>query len=79
MLLTLNLASIALAFWLIPEWTRISTVAKSYLWSALFTGGEPYRRVKIVIGISQTIRHYQGYLVMACEKLHILIVKHMKT
>ena len=39
MLLTLNLASIALAFWLITERTTLSPVAKSYLWSVLFTGG----------------------------------------
>ena len=38
-LLTLNLASIALAFWLIAERTRISPVTKSYLRSVLFTGG----------------------------------------
>ena len=32
----------------------------------------------IVPGISQTLRRYQGNLVMACEKLYILIVKRMK-
>ena len=32
----------------------------------------------IVPGISQTLRRYKGNLVMACEKLYILIVKHMK-
>ena len=39
MLLTLNLASIPLAFWLIAEWTRISPIVKLYLWSVLYTGG----------------------------------------
>ena len=38
MLLTLNLASIALAFWLIAERTGISPIAKSYLRSVLNTG-----------------------------------------
>ena len=68
MLLTLNLASIALAFWLIAEQTRIAPVAKSNLRSVLFTGGvnnvsiaqEQYGRVMIVPGISQTLRRYQG-------------------
>ena len=32
----------------------------------------------IVPGISQTLMRYQGKLVMACEKLYILIVKRMK-
>ena len=32
----------------------------------------------IVPGISQTLRRYQGNLVMACERLYILIVKCMK-
>ena len=32
----------------------------------------------IVQVITQTLRHYQGNLVMACEKLYILIVKRMK-
>ena len=70
MLLTLNLASIALAFWLITQQTRISPIAKSYLWSVLFTGGvntasiaqEPYGREMIVPGFSQTLRRYQGNL-----------------
>ena len=39
MLLTLNLASIALAFWFIAERTRISPIVKSYIGSVLFTGG----------------------------------------
>ena len=29
----------------------------------------------IVPGVSQTLRRYQGNLVMACEKIYILIVK----
>ena len=32
----------------------------------------------IVSGISQTLRRYQGNLVMACEKLYILIEKRIK-
>ena len=32
----------------------------------------------IVPGIGQTLRRYQGNVVMACEKLYILIVKRMK-
>ena len=32
----------------------------------------------IVPRISQILRRYQGNLVMACEKLYILIVKRMK-
>ena len=32
----------------------------------------------IVPGIRQTLRRYQGNLVMACEKLYILFVKHLK-